>query len=90
MGFGLGLGSLTSVYYYHGGVYYYYYTSTTTTTTRLPLPLALPRGLLVPRGVVRLEVDAELLVVNQRLVGPRDGLVGVEQVPSVMARDEAT
>jgi len=31
----------------------------------------------VPRGVVRLEVDAELLVEDQRLVCPGDGLLRV-------------
>ena len=43
----------------------------------------------VQRRVVRLEVEAELLVVDERLVLPRHPLLRVEQAPAVVARGEA-
>ena len=43
------------------------------------------RDLDVVRGVVLCEVDAKLLVILQRLVLPWDLLVGVEQMPAVVA-----
>jgi hypothetical protein len=42
-----------------------------------------PLDLLVVAWIVLLEIDAELFVIDQWLIGPRDFLIGIEQMPAM-------